>query len=1213
MAYVALTSLKTTIELHFLQPIPRVSFRDDQTPPIIKSLYENLSSLQPFLEKKSRAGGAAIKYFGILIRDFALKVEDDIEIQLSTFVVAKAKDDAVHEEAASQQLCQILQQAQEKTADVVEIINCGKEYKRLNDDLTYLKRIVDHHMKSIQSKATRVVYDQIQTQFKSLIHIRAPAAIKDLETQIGDLVEDEMKIHLSNFVLAKDTVGEEEVSPELCQTLKQAEEKRVELEERLKTYECCDDLTNLMTRINHYHFPLQLRRVFFDVNTTLRSLKKTLFDLQKFLQKSNFGAAEITDFVLKAKEDLERQFTNFCVANKEHPDDEKEASEALFQTSHQATENAAQLLSTIHNTTRNEANHAQSEFEFSRCYPKLEEGRMTGHQNEVSMIKNKLFSHFQGVKVIPIVGMLGIGKTTLAREILKDQSVALHFQVRGWVTVTQNYDEINVVRDLLQSISPNHEIETEVYLWREVCECLKEKRYLIVLDDIWSTQHWDRLQHLFCNSAVNGCCILLTTRFYPVADYACTIKGTHHAMSLLNPNESWDLFCTIFPLEKYRAPGFGKFRSHLSHVVGICEGLPLAIVVVAERLSKCNNNIQHELKRIEKEIELLGILDYNTLILMYNHLTENLKLCFLYLGVFPKRSEIQVKTLLRLWIAEGFVKPSMSNMELESIAYCYLQVLIRRSLVLTSNRTFDGKIKTCRVHSVMHNICFREAQKEGILCAVNTQRLPRWSLNAFANSCRWFSLCKHSFDYYVLFSLNNPRSIFFFQGNPEIYVPLKLLRVLAFVPPPFLQKLPMQLGDLIFLRYLSVTQWFEGLSDVVSSNANLQTLIVSCSNRHGSPILHLPSSIWEPPQLRHLELGTCYVVDPPVVVKENLRTLSWVTPTHCRNKVYFNFPNIKILKILYRVDLEASQISGSSSNRFILDNLALEYLKRLESLTITVPVGCIVTFPKRCIFPLQLKKLKLSGTNLSWWDLRVIGTLKWLEVLKLENVFNGKVWEVVEGGFYGLRFLLVKDEKLERLEAYTDSFPCLEHLVLRCCECLEEIPSSFGEIFCFKSIEMDRFSHRPSIVASARIIQEKLKKNFGKENFEIKIQGQGPEYIEDVEKANSKIKMEEGESSAGGGGKMVEEEIGVGKLKSYIHKFKKRRLRNLLKMRKPLKWLASPLRANQGNESNVEMGRTFGMRFGGLLKIEQGELLLLKNEQGEMLKLEQEQILGLRT
>ncbi|XP_031097789.1 putative late blight resistance protein homolog R1B-17 isoform X2 [Ipomoea triloba] len=1133
MAYVALTSLKTTIELHFLQPIPRVSFPDDDQTPPIYSFYENLSSLQAFLENKSSVGGgAAIKHFETILRDFALKVEDEIEMQVSNFVVAKAKDDdTVHQEAAFQQLCQILQQALEKTTDVVEIIN---SLKRQNDDLTYLQRIIDHHIKSssIQSNARREVYDQIPTLFKSLIQtlsslrhyiIGAPAAAIriDFETKIHDLAVDDIKIQLSSFLLAKDTVHEEEAFQEWCQTLQQGEEMRVELinkeKERQKTCGCCDDLINLLRRLMDHGYlrpsssTTPSAWVPDDLQTQLESLHQNLFALQEFVLKSKFGGSraeiQIRHFVIKAKEDIKTQFRNFCVAKEEHrlPN---QASEQLFQTLHQVAENAAQLLSTIHNTRSND--------------PKLEEGRiMVGRQNDVSFIKNRLFSRFHGVNVVPIIGMPGIGKTTLARKILKDQSIALNFQVRGWATVTQNYNKTKVLRDLLQSISPNHEIIKKVPLCEQVRECLKGKRYLIVLDDIWSTQHWDELQYFYSNSAVNGSCILLTTRFYGVADHACTIKGTHHVMSLLNPNESWDLFCTIFPLQRYRAPSFGKFRSDMFHVVEICEGLPQSIVVVAKRLSECKTNIQHELKKIEKEIELLGILDYSALILMYNQLPEYLKGCFLYLGVFPKRSEIQVKILLRLWIAEGFVKPS-ENKELERIAYCYLKDLINTSLVLISKQTLDGKIKTCRVHSVMHNICFREAQKEGILCAVNTRLLPRWSLNAFANSCRWLSLCKHSFDYYVLFSLNNPRSIFFFQENTEIFVSFKLLRVLAFVPSSFFQRVPMHVGDLVFLRYLSVTQWFEGLSDVLSRNVNLQTLIVSGSDNEsqvGAPTLHLPSTIWESPQLRHIELDTSYTVNPPSMVKENLQTLSWVAPapTHCKKTVYSNFPNIKILKIFYKVDLEASQISGSSSNCFILDKL--DYLGRLKSLTISVSVGCIVSLPEKCIFPLQLKKLKLSDTNLSGRDLTVIGMLQWLEVLKLENALHEKVWKVAEGGFYRLRLLVLKDKKLERLEAYTDSFPCLEHLVLKCCECLEEISSSFGEIFCFKSIEMDRFSHRPSIVASARDIQEKLKKNFGKENFEIKIQGQGQgpeECVEDVEKANSEIKMEEGESSAGG-------------------------------------------------------------------------------------------------
>nr|GMD79947.1 putative late blight resistance protein homolog R1A-4 isoform X1 [Ipomoea batatas] len=201
---------------------------------------------------------------------------------------------------------------------------------------------------------------------------------------------------------------------------------------------------------------------------------------------------------------------------------------------------------------------------------------------------------------------------------------------------------------------------------------------------------------------------------------------------------------------------------------------------------------------------------------------------------------------------------------------------------MIDKQSFNGKIKTCRMHSALHSFCVGEAQKEGILCVVNTQQHSGLPLKAFTNSCRWLSSYSHMFDYYVLFGTNIPRSIFFFLENPEMFVPPKLLRVLAFDTSISLQRVPVQLGGLVFLRYLSITQWFEDLDDVVSNNPNLETLIVS-SNL--APIIHLPSSIWKPPNLKHLELGNSYMVDPPSADKKNLQTLSWVVrPIHCRKK-----------------------------------------------------------------------------------------------------------------------------------------------------------------------------------------------------------------------------------------------------------------------------------------------------------------------------------------
>nr|GMD25811.1 putative late blight resistance protein homolog R1A-4 [Ipomoea batatas] len=274
------------------------------------------------------------------------------------------------------------------------------------------------------------------------------------------------------------------------------------------------------------------------------------------------------------------------------------------------------------------------------------------------------------------------------------------------------------------------------------------------------------------------------------------------------------------------------------------------------------------------------------------------------------------------------------------------------------------------------------------------------------------------------------------------------------------------------MRFLSVKGWFKGLDYIVSANRNLQTLVVSNSNesKPRGPTLHLPSTVWESPQLQHLELSNSYVIDPPNMVKDNMQTLSWVCPTHCRTEVYRKFPNIKKLKIF-----------GFGGRPIILDDL--NYLVRLERLTISVSFGCVVTLPKSLsMFPSQLKKLRLNGTSLSERNLMVIGMLPQLEVLKLENALHGKVWKVTKGGFYRLKFLLLEDKTLKLWMAHEYSFLCLKRLVLRFCYSLKTIPM----IRNLRSIELEQCC--PSVVAFASRFAEysqEFRHDFENEIFEF--------------------------------------------------------------------------------------------------------------------------------
>ncbi|XP_019166807.1 PREDICTED: putative late blight resistance protein homolog R1A-4 isoform X2 [Ipomoea nil] len=951
----------------------------------------------------------------------------------------------------------------------------------------------DHDRAGINAFLENLSYLQALLQMESSGDGDAVLKVRDLEVEIREFAlkaEDDIELHLSNFILHQH--GEKAAASHqllLHQTLKEAAKYATDLLYSSKM--CSVALTSLIKKIEQY-FP----KVYgFDDKAaiTMAYFSQQLSTLRGCLLKernsNNSGAAikeletRITNFALKAEDDLQIQLKDFLQAK--HTGRLKKASQKLHHTLQEAAESVQELLNIIKSRSSNdddddEANqtqpsntwlkHASStnvESDGSTSHGFLKpEGRMVGRHHDCRVIKDQLFSQNYAIPgIFSIVGMVGIGKTTVARNVYEDPSVASYFDVRGWVTVPQQYNKSGILSQLLHSITPVEEPNvikkgsTPHEVAMQVHKCFGGKKYLIVLDNIMSKQTWEQawtdVRDCVFNGLV-GSCILLVTRHLD-------LKVHTHKMTLLDPKESWELFCNILSIdEEHLAPKFEKIRNR---VVEKCDGLPQLIVEVAKRLSKCNN-IQQGWEKIEKELESLGLLDRNALSVSYNMLPHHLKVCFLYFGVFPKRKKILVKMLIRLWIAEGFVKPLLKHKELEDEAYGYLQELTDRSILLIEDQSCISEIKTCRMHSALHSFCVGESQKEGILCAVNTQQHSGLSLKTFTNSCRWLSSYSHSFDYYVLFGTNIPRSIFFFLENPEMFVPPKLLRVLAFDTCISLQRVPVQLGGLAFLRYLSITQWFEDLDDVVSNNPNLETLVVY---GNGAPTVHLPSSIWKPPNLRHLELGNSYMVDPPNADKKNLQTLSWVVrPINCRQTVYSKFPNIKNLKIFLKDDMEPSHINGCCSNPITLDHF--DCLEVVEKLSISYSIGLNAALPKECMYPSRLKKLKLSGTNISEGDLNVIARLPYLEVLKLENAFHGTVWKVANGRFHQLIFLLLEAKELKQW-VVGQYFQTLRHLVLRSCNCLEQIPMHFAEICFLESIELEGCNS--SLIASAKQLQQK--------------------------------------------------------------------------------------------------------------------------------------------
>ncbi|KAH0774349.1 hypothetical protein KY290_011486 [Solanum tuberosum] len=387
------------------------------------------------------------------------------------------------------------------------------------------------------------------------------------------------------------------------------------------------------------------------------------------------------------------------------------------------------------------------------------ENIMVGHENEFEMMLNQLAGGERELEVVSIVGMGGIGKTTLATKLYSDPRIMSHFDILAKATVSQEYCVRNVLLALLASTSDKPDDQ----LADQLQKLLKGKRYLVVIDDIWTTGAWDDISQCFpdCN---NRSRILLTTRNVEVAGYASSGKPPYH-MRLMDFDESWSLlYEKVFAKDSF-PPEFEQLGKQIALK---CGGLPLAIIVIAGLLSKTGKTLD-EWQSVAENVSSVVSTDLEAqcmgvLALSYYHLPSHLKPCFLYFAIFPEDNLIFVDKLVGLWVAEGFLKvEEMEN--IEEVAEKCLTDLVDRSLISISHSIFDGKKARCGMHDVTRELCLREARNvnfvnvlrgtsdqipctqsmqtsRGRISIHNEQKLARY-LNSEPHSIFMFGKCQH--------------------------------------------------------------------------------------------------------------------------------------------------------------------------------------------------------------------------------------------------------------------------------------------------------------------------------------------------------------------------------------------------------------------------------------------------------------------------------------